>query len=41
VESVRGRRRRVHRLTARGRAALERQRAEWRSYAQPVEAVVA
>jgi PadR family transcriptional regulator PadR len=39
-KSVGGRRRRVYRLTSRGRTALERQRAEWRSFAQAVDAVV-
>lgn len=38
---VGGRRRRVYRVTRRGRKALERQLAEWRSFAQAVEAVVA
>jgi PadR family transcriptional regulator, regulatory protein PadR len=40
-EVVGGRRRRVYRLTRGGRKALERQLAEWRSFAQAVEAVVA
>lgn len=40
-ESVAGRRRRVYRLTARGRRDLERRRAEWRAFAGAVEAVVA
>ena len=40
-ESVAGRRRRVYRLTGGGRAALARQRDEWRSFARAVEAVVA
>lgn len=40
-ESVAGRRRRVYRLTGRGRTALERQRAEWRAFSNAVEAVTA
>jgi DNA-binding PadR family transcriptional regulator len=40
-EAVAGRRRRLYRLTRRGRAELRRQRATWRVYAQSVEAVVA
>lgn len=36
-----GRRRRVYRLTRRGRSALERQRAEWSGFAAAVEAVLA
>ncbi len=36
-----GRRRRVYRLTARGRRALERARRDWSGFAQAVEAVVA
>lgn len=39
--TVGGRRRRVYRLTARGGRELSRQRSEWRTYAQAVEAVVA
>jgi DNA-binding PadR family transcriptional regulator len=39
-ESVAGRRRRVYRLTGEGRKALERQRSEWRTFAQAVEAVL-
>jgi PadR family transcriptional regulator PadR len=39
--TVSGRRRRVYRLTKRGRAELERQRAAWRSFASAVEAVLA
>jgi PadR family transcriptional regulator PadR len=39
-ETVSGRRRRVYSLTRRGRAELERQRVEWRSFAQSVEAVL-
>ena len=39
-EAVGGRRRRVYRLTTGGRGALERQRSEWRAFAQAVEAVV-
>ncbi len=40
-EKVHGRRRRVYRLTGSGTSALVRQRAEWRSFAQAMEAVVA
>jgi DNA-binding PadR family transcriptional regulator len=36
-----GRRRRVYRLTRRGRAALVRQRGEWTSFVRAVEAVLA
>jgi DNA-binding PadR family transcriptional regulator len=36
-----GRRRRVYRLTARGRRALAGARSEWRGFAKAVEAVVA
>lgn len=36
-----GRRRRVYRLSRRGRTALGRQRDEWRSFARAVEAVLA
>ena len=36
-----GRRRRVYRLTRRGRTALARQRDEWRRFAGAVEAVLA
>jgi DNA-binding PadR family transcriptional regulator len=36
-----GRRRRVYRLTRRGRAALAERRAEWSSFAHAVEAVLA
>jgi PadR family transcriptional regulator, regulatory protein PadR len=36
-----GRRRRVYRLTRRGRAALARRAGEWRSFARAVEAVIA
>ena len=39
--SAAGRRRRVYRLTRKGRAALERRREEWRSFAGAVEAVLA
>lgn len=39
-ETVGGRRRRVYRLTRAGRGALTRQRAEWRDFAQAMEAVV-
>jgi PadR family transcriptional regulator len=35
-----GRRRRIYRLTARGRRALERRREEWRGFAGSVEAVL-
>jgi len=35
-----GRRRRVYRLTARGRAALTASRRDWRGFAQAVEAVL-
>lgn len=36
-----GRRRRVYRLTRRGRAALAERRAEWKRFANAVEAVLA
>lgn len=36
-----GRRRRVYRLTRRGRAALARRRREWSGFARAVEAVLA
>jgi len=36
-----GRRRRVYRLSRRGRSALGRQREEWRSFARAVDAVLA
>ncbi len=36
-----GRRRRVYRLTRRGRGALARREAEWRSFSRAVEAVIA
>jgi len=36
-----GRRRRVYRLSRRGRASLGRQREEWRSFARAVESVLA
>src|SRR6476469_2532957 len=39
--TVAGRRRRVYRLARRGRAALGRQRTEWRSFVRAVEAVLA
>jgi PadR family transcriptional regulator PadR len=39
-EAVGGRRRRVYQLTGDGRRALERQRSEWRAFAQAMEAVV-
>jgi PadR family transcriptional regulator len=35
-----GRRRRVYRLTRRGRAELERERKEWKSFATAVESVL-
>ena len=35
-----GRRRRVYRLTRRGRAELERERKEWKSFANAVESVL-
>jgi DNA-binding PadR family transcriptional regulator len=35
-----GRRRRMYRLTGRGRGALEEQRSDWREFARAVEAVV-
>lgn len=38
--SASGRRRRVYRLTRRGRAALERGRAEWTTFAGVVQAVL-
>jgi DNA-binding PadR family transcriptional regulator len=37
--TVGGRRRRVYRLTRRGRTALERQRADWRRFSHAVEGV--
>jgi len=40
-DTVGGRKRRVYRLTARGGRELGRQRSEWRTYVQAVEAVVA
>jgi DNA-binding PadR family transcriptional regulator len=40
-DTVGGRKRRIYRLTARGGRELGRQRSEWRTYAQAVEAVVA
>jgi DNA-binding PadR family transcriptional regulator len=40
-ETVDRRRRRVYRLTSRGREALEHGRAEWRTFARAVEAIVA
>jgi len=40
-DTVGGRKRRMYRLTARGRRELSRQRSEWRTYLQAVEAVVA
>lgn len=36
-----GRRRRVYRLTRRGRAALAQRRGDWQSFARAVEAVLA
>jgi PadR family transcriptional regulator len=36
-----GRRRRVYRLTRRGRAELERERKDWKSFANAVESVLA
>jgi PadR family transcriptional regulator PadR len=38
---ARGRRRRVYRITKRGRGALARSRDEWQSFAHAVEAVLA
>ena len=38
--TVGGRRRRVYRLTRRGRAALEQQRAEWGRFSRAVEGVL-
>jgi DNA-binding PadR family transcriptional regulator len=38
--STAGRRRRVYRLTRRGRTALDRRREEWRRFAGAVEAVL-
>jgi DNA-binding PadR family transcriptional regulator len=40
-DTVGGRKRRIYRLTARGGRELSRQRSEWRTYVQAVEAVVA
>ena len=39
--SVGGRRRRVYRLTRRGRARLERERNEWKAFSGAVQAVTA
>ena len=39
-QSVGGRRRRVYRLTRRGRGALERRRSEWRELTRAMEAVL-
>lgn len=39
-DTVGGRKRRMYRLTARGGRELSRQRSEWRTYVQAVEAVV-
>ena len=36
-----GRRRRVYRVTRKGRGALERQREDWRSFVRAMDAVVA
>jgi PadR family transcriptional regulator PadR len=38
--SLGGRRRRVYRLTGRGRAELVRERKEWKAFARAIEAVV-
>jgi transcriptional regulator len=38
--SPEGRRRRVYRLTRRGRAELDRERKEWKSFANAVESVL-
>jgi DNA-binding PadR family transcriptional regulator len=38
--TVSGRRRRVYRLTRRGRAALEQQRTDWRRFSRAVEGVL-
>jgi len=38
---VEGRKRRVYKLTARGRSSVDEQRAEWRRFATAVEAVIA
>jgi DNA-binding PadR family transcriptional regulator len=35
-----GRRRRVYRLTTKGRTALARERSEWKAFSQAIEAVV-
>ena len=40
-ENVSGRRRRVYRLTNRGRLELEQQAAAWRTFARAVDAVLA
>lgn len=40
-KTVAGRRRRVYRLTRSGRAELERQRSDWREFAQAMEEVLA
>jgi DNA-binding PadR family transcriptional regulator len=39
--SAAGRRRRVYRLTRRGRASLDRTRSDWRAFVRAVEAVIA
>lgn len=38
--TVRGRRRRIYRLTRRGRARLERERGDWQTFSGAVQAVV-
>jgi PadR family transcriptional regulator PadR len=38
--SAEGRRRRIYRLTRRGRTALDRERKEWKSFANAVESVL-
>jgi PadR family transcriptional regulator len=40
-QTAAGRRRRVYRLTRRGRGALERRRSDWRELARAMEAVLA
>lgn len=40
-KTVRGRRRRIYRLTRRGRTRLERERREWTAFAGAVEAATA
>ena len=39
-ETVGGRRRRVYRLTTRGRGTLAKERSEWREFARAMDAVV-